>query len=106
MQYWFYHLENTSVVAALVPLLEKCLANDWNCLIRSKSPEILTQLDKELWTYQDRSWLPHAIEGADGVEPSDQPILLTISEENNNFSQAVFLLDEIQPITYTIFYIF
>ena len=94
MQYWFYHLEKTSTVAALVPLLERCLKNDWTCLIRAQNPETLVALDKELWTFQERLWLPHAIEGAEGVEPSEQPILLTTSLENNNFAQAVFLLED------------
>ena len=94
MQYWFYHLEKTSTVAALVPLLERCLKNDWTCLIRAQTPETLVALDKELWTFQERLWLPHAIEGAEGIEPSEQPILLTTSQENNNFAQAVFLLED------------
>ena len=94
MQYWFYHLEKTSTVAALVPLLERCLKNDWTCLIRAQNPETLVALDKELWTFQERLWLPHAIEGEEGVEPSEQPILLTTSQENNNFAQAVFLLED------------
>lgn len=93
MQYWFYHLERTSAVSALVPLLEKCLANDWACLIRAQNLETLKELDKSLWTFKENSWLPHAIEG-EGVEASEQPILLTVLPENNNFAQAVFLLED------------
>ena len=70
------------------------MKNDWTCLIRAQNPETLVALDKELWTFQERLWLPHAIEGAEGIEPSEQPILLTTSQENNNFAQAVFLLED------------
>lgn len=93
MQYWFYHLERSSLEAALVPLLEKCLANDWPCLIRARSNETLELLDKSLWTFKENSWLPHAIE-KEGIEPTEQPILLTTSVENNNFAQAVFILED------------
>ncbi len=93
MQYWFYHLEQSSLEAALVPLLEKCLANDWACLIRAKNEETLISLDKSLWTFKENSWLPHAIE-KDDIEPTEQPILLTTSNENNNFAQALFLLED------------
>lgn len=92
MQYWFYHLERSSIEAAIVPLLEKCLQNDWACLIRAQNASTLNDLDKKIWSFKPDSWLPHAIEG-EGVEASEQPILLTTSDENSNFSQAFFILE-------------
>lgn len=92
MEYWFYHLERASEIEALVPLLEKCRQHDYDCLIRATNQKTLEVLDKALWTYRENLWLPHAIED-DKIEPSEQPILLTLKEENNNFAQAVFIIE-------------
>jgi DNA polymerase III subunit chi len=92
MQYWFYHLEKTTLEAAIAPLLEKCMQNDWACLVRAQNPQTLIELDKNLWASRPDSWLPHAIEN-DNCEASEQPILLTQELENNNFAQAIFIVE-------------
>jgi DNA polymerase-3 subunit chi len=92
MQYWFYHLENSSVEKALVPLLEKCQSAGWRAIVRSPNAAHLAQLDEFLWTYRDNSWLPHARTG-EGVDEARQPILLTQGMVNHNKAQALFLLD-------------
>lgn len=93
MEYWFYHLEKAKPEAILAQLLEKCLEKGWNCLVRAQNDETLEMLDKYLWTYKAEAFLPHAIE-SDKIEPSEQAILLTKLIENNNFAEALFLLED------------
>lgn len=92
MEYWFYHLERSSVEATLAPLLEKCQSRGWRAIVRSMDKEHLERLDNYLWTYRENAWLPHAMTG-EGVDEARQPILLTQGMINHNKAQALFLLD-------------
>jgi DNA polymerase-3 subunit chi len=90
---WFYHLERSELERALAPLLEKCLQRGWRALVRGGAPERLDALDAGLWTYRDESFLPHGREGAAGVDPARQPVLLTTDGGNPNGAQVLFLID-------------
>ncbi|MBL8531731.1 MAG: DNA polymerase III subunit chi [Hyphomonadaceae bacterium] len=94
---WFYHLERSELERALPPLLEKCLQRGWRALVRAGSSERLDALDAALWTWRDESFLPHARQGAAGLDPARQPILLTEAPGNPNGAQALFLIDGAEP---------
>ena len=89
-EYWFYHLEGSTVQGVLPGLLEKTLAKGWRALV--KLPEVkLPELDDLLWTFRDDSFLPH---GRDDEPMADwQPILLSHSSEDAKGFDAVFLLE-------------
>ncbi len=91
MQYWFYHLEKSTLEAAIAPLLEKCIAANMRVLIRGENQETLKRLDAHLWTYRDDSWLPHGIEGE--IDAAHQPILLTNQSTNANGANALFIIE-------------
>ena len=88
---WFYHLERTSLDAALPELLEKTLARSWRALVRSTEPERVDHLDGWLWTYRDDSFLPHGVDGEPMSER--QPVLITTSMANPNQADVLFLID-------------
>lgn len=94
---WFYHLERSELERALGPLLEKCLQRGWRALVRGGSQERLDALDAGLWTFRDDSFVPHALDGSAGVEPSRQPVWLTTQSGNPNGAQVLFLLDGAEP---------
>ncbi len=94
---WFYHLERSDLERALPPLLEKCQQRGWRALVRGKSPARLETLDVTLWSYKDDSFLPHAVDGAAGVDASRQPVLLTANGGNPNNAQVLFLIDGAEP---------
>lgn len=94
---WFYHLERSEMEQALGPLLEKCLQRGWRALVRGGIAERLDALDASLWTYKDESFLPHALDGAAGVDAARQPVLLTTSGGNPNGAQVLFLIDGAEP---------
>jgi DNA polymerase-3 subunit chi len=92
---WFYHLERTSLDAALPELLEKTLARGWRALVRGTTRERVDHLDGWLWSYRDDSFLPHGVD----TEPlaERQPVLITTAMENQNDADALFLVDDAEP---------
>jgi DNA polymerase-3 subunit chi len=92
-EWWFYHLERTTLEQAAAPLLQKCLEAGWRVLAVSPSPERRAALDAALWTYDDNSFLPHGQAEAPGLDTSRQPILLSETVDNLNDAKALFLMD-------------
>jgi DNA polymerase-3 subunit chi len=90
-EYWFYHLEASTLKGVLPDLLTKTLAKGWRALVRFPEGTDLSEWDEFLWTYQDESFLPH---GRDDQGRADQqPVLLANSVESAEGFDAVFLID-------------
>ena len=89
MEYWFYHLEASTIEGVLPGLLEKTRQKGWRALV--KLPEAqLKEMDDYLWTYKDDSFLPH---GRDDEPMADQqPITLSSTAQIAAGHDAVFLL--------------
>jgi len=92
-EWWFYHLQNTSIERAAGPLLEKCLERGWRVLAVSPDVTRRGSLDEALWTYDDNSFLPHGQAEAEGLEAAEQPILISGSIQNQNSAAVAFLMD-------------
>lgn len=87
----FYHLERSSLEAALAKLLEKALAGGFRAVVKAGSEERLDALNAALWVYEQGSFLPHG-SAADGNGP-DQPIWLTVGDDAPNAATVLFLTD-------------
>jgi DNA polymerase III subunit chi len=87
----FYHLQGSSLESALPPLLEKSLKRGWRAAVQMSSEERIAALDAHLWTYHDDSFLPHGTAG--DRDAGEQPILLTLDEDNQNQAHVRFLID-------------
>jgi len=87
----FYHLLRKSLEQALPELLEKCLERRWRAVVMAGSEERVEALTQHLWTYRERSFLPHG-NARDG-NPADQPVWLTVLDENPNAAGVLFLTD-------------
>lgn len=94
-EFYFYHLERTTLTAVLPSLLEKTLAKGWRACLRFATQERLEAIDAALWTYRADSFLPHGT-ARDG-NAGRQPIFLTTGAEAPNAPQALFLLEEAAP---------
>ena len=88
-EWWFYHVEHTSLDAAVAPLLEKCLERRWRVVVAGR-PETIEKLDAALWTWRDDSFIPH---GRGQGKPELQPILMAHEAEPHNGAQVAVLLD-------------
>ena len=87
----FYHLQRQPLERVLPTLLEKSLERGWRVVVQAASEERAEALDAHLWTFRDDSFLPHGTwrEG----EAREQPILLTVHDDNPNGARVRFLLD-------------
>lgn len=92
-EWWFYHLQRTTLERAVGPLLEKCLERDWRVLAVSSDVTRRATLDEALWTYSDDSFLPHGQAEAAGLEPSQQPVLISDKTDNLNSASVALLMD-------------
>ena len=87
-EWWFYHIEHTSLDAAVPPLLEKCLERRWRVIVVGQQ-ETVDRLDKALWTFREDSFLPHGRR----TEPARQPVLLSTEAAPINGAKVALLLD-------------
>ena len=87
----FYHLQRTALEAALPPMLEKTLERGQRAVVMAASDERVEHLTDQLWTYSERSFLPHG-SARDG-NAAVQPVWLTTADENPNAAQVLFLTD-------------
>lgn len=87
----FYHLQRQPLERVLPQLLEKSVARGWRVVVQASSEERIEALDAQLWTYDDRSFLPHGTWRE--AEAAAQPVLLTINDDNPNAAAVRFLID-------------
>lgn len=78
----FYHLHSLPLGKALPKLLEKVYASGAKAIVSAPSEDNIEQLNKELWTYTTKFFLPHGSKKDGFVEK--QPIYLTAANENPN----------------------
>lgn len=91
MEIRFYHLTRTPLERALPHLLEKVVASGARAVVMAGSEERVEALTVALWTYAERSFLPHGSK-RDG-RPQLQPIWLTAEDENPNGADILMLTD-------------
>jgi DNA polymerase-3 subunit chi len=87
----FYHLQGQPTEQVLTTLLERSFERGWRVVVEAPSEERIDALDAHLWTFRDESFLPHGTwrQG----EGTEQPILLTINNDNPNGASVRFVLD-------------
>jgi len=88
---FFYHLQRQPVERALPALLEKSIERGWRVIVQAASEERIEALDAHLWTFRDDAFLPHGV-WHDG-QAREQPILLTVNDDNPNQASVRFLID-------------
>lgn len=87
----FYQLGRRPLEQALAVMLERCYGRGQRALVQAGSGERVEALADHLWTYRDRSFLPHGT-ARDG-HAARQPIWLTAETENPNGAEVAFLVD-------------
>lgn len=90
----FYHLTRTPLEVALPLMLERTLERGQRAVVQAGSLERVEALNNLLWTYNDRSFLPHG-SAADGFA-AEQPIWLTAADELPNRAEVLFLTDGVR----------
>ncbi|MEM6712319.1 MAG: DNA polymerase III subunit chi [Pseudomonadota bacterium] len=99
----FYHLQALPLERALPQLLGKCLERSWRALVEVGRPEVLGNLDEQLWTFDQSSFLPHASPvSVPSKEAGRHPIWLRLfdpsdDETNPNVAQVHFFVAGAMP---------
>jgi DNA polymerase-3 subunit chi len=87
----FYHLQRQPIERVLPALLEKSLERGWRVVVQAASEERVDALDAHLWTFRDDAFLPHGVWR--DPQAREQPILLTVNDDNPNQASVRFLVD-------------
>jgi len=87
----FYHLQRTTLEVCLPQMLEKTLERGQRAVVMLGSEQRVEALTTHLWTYNERSFLPHGSRKDGHAEA--QPIWLTFEDENPNRAEVLFLAD-------------
>ncbi len=87
----FYQLQLQPLEVALPKLLARVLEAGLRAVIRLSSEERLASLDQALWSDDPDSFLAHG--SKDTPQPENQPIYLTLEEDNPNSANVLVLVD-------------
>jgi DNA polymerase III subunit chi len=87
----FYQLKGQTLEQVLPPLIVRSLERGWRVAVQASSDERIEALDAHLWTWRDDSFLPHGTWR--DTEAAEQPVLLTVNEENRNRADIRFLVE-------------
>lgn len=87
----FYHLKGQTLEQVLPALLQKSLERGWRVVVQACSDERVEALDAHLWTWRDDTFLPHGTWRDNAAR--EQPILLTVNDENPNGATVRFLVE-------------
>jgi len=87
----FYHLKGQTPEQVLPALLQKSLERGWRVVVQASSDERVEALDAHLWTWREDAFLPHGTWR--DAEAAEQPIVLTVNDENPNRATVRFLVD-------------
>lgn len=91
----FYHLLSTSRARAVPKLMEKVLASGAKAVMLVNSDGMLKTMSDALWANDPASFLPHGT-ARDG-HAAEQPIYLTLADENPNGAEILCVLDGSLP---------
>jgi DNA polymerase III subunit chi len=87
----FYQLKGQPLEQVLPALLQRSLERGWHVVVQAASEERVDALDAQLWTWRDDAFLPHGTWRE--AFAAEQPVLLTVNEENPNHATVRFLLE-------------
>ncbi|MGD0025930.1 MAG: DNA polymerase III subunit chi [Xanthobacteraceae bacterium] len=88
---FFYQLKGQTLEQVLPALLQRSLERGWRVVVQACSDERVEALDAHLWTWREDAFLPHGTWR--DTEAAEQPILLTVNEENPNGAIVRFLVE-------------
>jgi DNA polymerase-3 subunit chi len=90
-EFLFYHLKGQTPEQVLPALLQKSVERGWRVVIQASSEERVEALDAHLWTWREDAFLPHGTWR--DSEAAEQPILLTLNDDNPNRAAVRFLIE-------------
>lgn len=87
----FYHLTESKLDDALPGLVERSVERGWRVAVQATTQERRDTIDALLWSWSDVSFIAHGSDQEPYVE--EQPVLLTITQNNLNQATVRFLVE-------------
>ena len=87
----FYHLTQSTLDAALPPLVEMTVERGWRAVIRFGTPERRDLFNDLLWTWKEESFIPHCTD--DSPDADETAVVLTLGTGNPNRANVEFNVD-------------
>lgn len=87
----FYHLTESKLDDALPGLVERSVERGWRVAVQATTQERRDAIDALLWSWSDVSFIAHGSDQESYVE--EQPVLLTITQNNLNQATVRFLVE-------------
>jgi DNA polymerase III subunit chi len=87
----FFQLKGQTLEQVLPSLIARSLERGWRVAVQACSDERIEALDAHLWTWRDDAFLPHGTWR--DPEAAEQPVLLTVNEDNQNRAVVRFLVE-------------
>jgi DNA polymerase-3 subunit chi len=87
----YYQTQSEDLVKTFCKLTEKCYYSQLNTLVLTENDGYLESLDRALWTYSKKHFIPHATTN-DSLQ-SDQSVFITTKVENPNNSEIIVFIN-------------
>ena len=85
----FYHVKNTVFEKSICRLLDKIYSSGYKALVVVKDEDFAANLDKILWSFASKAFVPHGVSNEDKAD--EQPILIATDTENKNQADLLML---------------
>jgi DNA polymerase-3 subunit chi len=95
----FYHLRSTSRERAVPKLMEKALESGAKVLVLAAHQATLKTISDAMWINDPNAFIPHGFAREGNAD--QQPILLTLVDENPNQASILCLLDGAAPADFS-----
>lgn len=92
----FYYITTDTLEKTTCQLLEKCYNTGAKTLVRVPTENAMESLNKTLWTFAQKSFIPHGSKNDEVMET--QPIYITYSDENPIDADMIMLVDSLDGI--------
>ena len=92
----FYQAQSEDLAKTFCKISEKCYYRNLNTLVITQNEDYSNSLDKSLWTYSKKHFIPHAT--INDPRPNDQAILITTMTENLNNAKIIIFVNPIKQL--------
>jgi DNA polymerase-3 subunit chi len=85
----FYHFTSSPLAVGLPRLIKKIYESKQNLLVVCKTQSEMNELDRVLWSFSPKEFIPHGIAGQEDAEL--QPVLFAMNQSANQNSAEILL---------------
>ncbi len=86
-----YHTLTEDLAKTFCKLTEKCYYSNSNTLVITRNDDYSKSLDRSLWTYSKKHFIPHAT--TEDTRSNEQPVFITTKIENPNDSEIIIFVN-------------